>query len=56
MFCLYSFSLDITDVNSSSGLLIAAVAREATYTFVNHARFKSARYKGMWLLGVPHGR
>ena len=43
-------------VNASSGLLKAAVAREAQYTYVNHLQFKGATYKGMWFDGLPHGR
>ena len=49
-------SLDIDTVNTSSGLLKAAVAREARYTYVGHPQFKSGTYKGMWFDGVPHGR
>lgn len=51
-----SHSLDVGSVNASSGLLKAAVAREASYTYVNHPIFKTASYKGMWMAGVPHGR
>ncbi|XP_065051875.1 alsin-like [Rhopilema esculentum] len=43
-------------VNSISGLLRAADAREASYTYINHVKYKSARYSGMWLHGMPHGR
>ncbi|XP_065655109.1 alsin isoform X2 [Hydra vulgaris] len=51
-----SHSLDVDAVNSQSGLLTAAAAREATYVYVNHLKYKHAHYKGMWLKGYPHGR
>ena len=43
-------------MNSISGILRAADAREASYTYINHPRFKGARYRGMWMRGLPHGR
>jgi len=51
-----SHSLGAAAVNSLSGLLTAAVAREATYTYVNHLQYRTATYSGMWLSGQPHGR
>lgn len=56
MYIFFFLSLDVGSVNASSGLLKAAVAREASYTYVNHPIFKTASYKGMWMAGVPHGR
>eukprot|EP00111_Clytia_hemisphaerica_P024307 TCONS_00071687-protein len=47
--------VDIGSVNSS-GLLLAAVAREATYTYQNHMTYRQATYVGMWMSGQPHGR
>jgi len=43
-------------VNSISGLLRAADAREASYTYINHMKYKGAKYSGMWMYGQPHGR
>ena len=43
-------------VNSLSGLLRAADAREASYTYINNLKYKSAKYSGMWMYGLPHGR
>ena len=43
-------------VNSLSGLLRAADAREASYTYINHVKYKTAKYSGMWMFGQPHGR
>lgn len=43
-------------VNSLTGNLSAAMAREAAYTFTQDSRYKNATYTGMWLTGKPHGR
>jgi len=51
----FVFSVDIGSVNSS-GLLKAAVAREAKYTYQTNLTFKGAVYIGMWMAGEPHGR
>jgi len=51
-----SHSLDVGSVNLSTGLLKAAVAREAEYQFVTNPKYKTATYKGMWLNALPHGR
>ena len=47
--------VDVGSVNSS-GLLKAAVAREAKYTYQTNLTFKGATYVGMWTAGEPHGR
>ena len=47
--------MDLASVNSS-GLLHAAVAREAKYTYQNYLTYKTGTYTGMWMSGEPHGR
>eukprot|EP00794_Sanderia_malayensis_P017360 gene17360-19095_t len=51
-----SHKITVDSVNSMSGELSAANAREASYSYINHQKYKEARYTGMWMLGLPHGR
>jgi len=54
---IYSYiRLGKNAVNSATGTLTAATAREAAYTFTQDSRYKGATYTGMWLTGKPHGR
>ncbi|XP_048580362.1 alsin [Nematostella vectensis] len=50
-----AYSLGAESVNTTTGNLSAAIAREACYTFQHDTRYKGAAYHGMWLTGKPHG-